>query len=202
MKSDEIRTICIVLAAGASSRMGKAKQLLELNGQPLVSRMCSLAKVAGFDAVLVVTGARHKRIEDAIPPFAYTTFNPGWASGMGGSVYSGLSWAVKRFPLLSHAGFILTDQPFLSSSLLQRLLNTIKDSNAPGAAAFYKGGLGVPAVFSATLFPELLALKGEKGAKAVLQKYRNALLAIPFPKGDFDLDVPEDWARFLRQYEQ
>ena len=200
---DKIQTICIVLAAGASSRMGKAKQLLELNGQPMVSRMCFLAKAAGFDAVLVVTGARQKLVEKAVPDFAYTAHNTNWASGMGSSVYTGLTWAIEHFPELSCAGVILTDQPFLSSALLTQMLRSLKDNDeASGAAAFYQGQLGVPALFSAALFPELLELKSEKGAKAVLKKHQDTLLAIPFPKGGFDLDFPEDWEHFLQQSDQ
>lgn len=192
-------TACIVLAAGSSSRMGKAKQLLELNGQALVARMCHLAQEAGFESVIAVTGARQRAVEEALPGFVQAVYNPDWASGMGSSVYTGLSFALELIPELEYAGFILTDQPFLSSSLLHKMLSRLRQSDKPGIAGSYRGGLGVPAVFRRLLFPELLALNGKKGAKPVLQKYHESLLSFPFPDGDFDLDYPEDWDQFLKR---
>ncbi|MEQ8707262.1 MAG: nucleotidyltransferase family protein [Phaeodactylibacter sp.] len=193
-------TVGIVLAAGASSRMGEAKQLLELQGQPMVARMCCLARDAGFDAVLTVTGARQEAVEAALPDFVRAVHNPDWQSGMGSSVSAGLSYALQCFPNLQLAGFILTDQPFLTASLLQKMLRQLQQSTAPGIAARYQRGLGVPALFRPALFPELLALSGQKGAKPLLVKYQSELLGLPFPKGDFDLDYPEDWTRFLDQW--
>ncbi len=197
MKPSEVTTVCLVLAAGASSRMGQAKQLLELNGQPLVERMGCLALEAGFDAVVVVTGARRAAIEAVLPEFMYTVHNPNWAKGMGSSVHAGLSLAIRLFPELQYSGFILTDQPYLNSALLRNMLRQLQQGSAPGIAAHYNGTLGVPAIFRAGLFPELLALDGHKGAKSILHKYQEALQSIPFPGGVFDLDFPEDWARFI-----
>lgn len=194
-----VSTVGIILAAGASTRMGKAKQLLMLEGQPLVTRMCFLAQAAGFDAVVVVTGARQKAIVNALPDFVGTVYNPDWASGMGSSVATGLSYALQRFSPIEMAGFILTDQPFLSVEFLSALLRQMQHTEAPGVAAEYDGTLGVPAVFRSQLFPDLLKLRGEKGAKPILVKYQQVLQSLPFPQGGFDLDYPEDWQRFLAQ---
>lgn len=199
MKPSDVTTVAVVLAAGASSRMGKAKQLLELNGQPLVARMSGLALEAGFEAVVVVTGARRAAVEAVLPDFVHAVYNPNWATGMGSSVHAGLSFAIRLFPELQYSGFMLTDQPYLTSGLLRKMLSQVQQSTAPGIAAYYNGGLGVPAVFAADLFPPLLALDGQKGAKSILRKYQNVLHAMPFPGGAFDLDFPEDWERFTRK---
>lgn len=61
----------------------------------------------------------------------------------------------------------------------------------------YDGTLGVPALFRKALFPELLQLHGQKGAKPLIEKYRDHLLPVPFPKGRIDLDTPEDWREFI-----
>ncbi len=201
MKPSASTTVCVVLAAGASSRMGEAKQLLELNGQPLVARMSCLALEAGFGAVVVVTGARRAAVEAVLPGFVHTVYNPNWATGMGSSVHAGLSAAIELLPELQYAGFVLTDQPYLTSELLQKMLGQLQQSRAPGIAAYYTEGLGVPAIFASHLFPELLALNGQKGAKPILHKYRESLQSVPFPAGALDLDFPEDWERFLRQEE-
>lgn len=201
MKPSEVTTVGVVLAAGASSRMGKAKQLLEINGQPLVARTSALALMAGFEGVVVVTGARRGAVEAVLPDFVHVVYNPNWATGMGSSVHAGLSFAMSLFPELQYSGFMLTDQPHLTSELLSKMLSQLKDSSAPGIAAYYNGGLGVPAVFRARLFPELLALDGQKGAKPILHKYKEALQSVLFPEGAFDLDFPNDWERFLREKE-
>lgn len=190
---------CIVLAAGASSRMGRTKQLLELRGQPLVARACCLANAAGFDEVVVVTGAKHESIVEVLPAFAHVARNTDWQSGMGSSVYTGLSYVLEYIQATVMAGFILTDQPFLSANLLRAMLYKLQQSEAPGIAARYNNTLGTPALFRSPLFPELLKLRGEKGAKPLLAKYRQALLSWPFPQGGFDLDYPEDWEQFLAQ---
>ncbi|NRA48434.1 MAG: nucleotidyltransferase family protein [Phaeodactylibacter sp.] len=190
--------VCVVLAAGASTRMGRPKQLLELDGQPLIARVCDQVRSAGFDAVVVVTGANRDKVEKALPPSVNKVYNKDWQSGMGSSVRTGIAFCTQKFPDLQLAGFVLTDQPFLSSSLLKALLSGIKGKKGPGIATMYGGGLGVPAIFRTILFPELLNLKGQKGAKSVLMKYQSSLLSIPFPKGEIDLDYPEDWSRFLK----
>lgn len=198
--SNQASTVCIILAAGSSSRMGKPKQLLKLQGVPMVARMCDLAQAAGFEEIVVVTGARRDAVAKALPGFVKVTHNPNWESGMGSSVYAGLSFALQCFRGLDMAGFILTDQPFLSADFLGALLQKLQNTEAPGIAAYYNSTLGVPAIFRSTLFSELLELKGRKGAKLILQKHQKVLLALPFPQGSFDLDFPEDWERFLGQY--
>lgn len=188
----------IILAAGASTRMGRAKQLLAIQGETLLARACRFAREAGFSPVVVVTGARRQAIEAAVPPFAQRVYNPGWEAGMGGSVSTGLSYALQLQPGLESAGFLLTDQPYLDAALLEGMQQALRaEPSALGVAAAYRGSIGVPAIFRQPLFEELLDLHGAQGAKPVLLRHKSELLAYPFAKGAFDLDRPEDWDIFL-----
>ncbi|TXB67680.1 nucleotidyltransferase family protein [Phaeodactylibacter luteus] len=199
MREADNLSAAIILAAGASTRMGQPKQLLEWKGETMAARACRLAQEAGFGWTIAVTGARAAEVGAAVAgTAAVVADNPNWESGMGGSVAVGLSKALQLCPRLEYAGFILTDQPYLTAGVLSQMLAALKGSAAPGIAAAYEGVLGVPAVFRARIFPELLSLAGQKGARPVLQKYASALLAFPFQGGGFDLDYPEDYERLLR----
>ncbi len=189
----------IILAAGASTRMGRAKQLLEIRGETLLARACRFAREAGFSPVVVVIGAHRQAIESAVPPSAHSVHNPAWETGMGSSVSTGLAYALKLQPALESAVFLLTDQPYLSAALLKGMRQSLDGApSALGTAAAYRGSLGVPAIFRKPLFQELMALHGQRGAKPVLLRHESELLAYPFDQGAFDLDRPEDWEAYLR----
>jgi molybdenum cofactor cytidylyltransferase len=187
----------IILAAGASNRMGRAKQLLEIDGEPLLHRMIRIGQEAGFEPVIVVTGAREAAMAEALEGQPVVkAHNPDWESGMGSSVCVGLEAALVEVPDAQAAGFVLTDQPYVSADLLTAMQSALDGSDAPGIAAAYAHSLGVPAIFRKELFPELKQLKGQKGAKPLLMKYAGVLIAYPFPRGQIDLDTPDDWQAF------
>lgn len=191
---------CIVLAAGASTRLGRPKQLLRYQGESLLGRACRAAQEAGFAPVIAVLGAYAPLMEEALSGTdVQLAYNSDWESGMGSSVRAGLSTALQTVPKLQAACFVLTDQPYLSAELLSGMRQKLHQSTAPGIAASYNGVLGVPAIFRAALFAELLALDGQKGAKAVLRRHREALLAHDFPLGQYDIDRPADWERFQEE---
>jgi len=186
----------IILAAGASTRMGRAKQLLQWQGKSLIERSVAIALEAGLWPVVAVLGSRAKQVEKVLETHQVSiAYNKDWESGMGSSVATGLESALQINPDLSAACFLLTDQPYLHSDLIKAMLRVFKEKEVPGVAAAYEDTLGVPALFGKALFPELLALRGKKGAKPLINKYANQLGRVPFPKGGIDLDYPEDWER-------
>ena len=193
----EPRLPLVILAAGASSRMGQAKQLLEVEGELLLHRIIRIGQEAGFSPLIVVTGARQETIAphlEGLP--VQQAHNPDWATGMGSSVAVGLGAALGLSPGAPAAGFVLTDQPYVSAALLRGMKARLLDTEAVGIAATYQQTLGVPAIFRAVLYPELRQLNGQKGAKPLLQKYADELIAYPFPQGHIDLDTPADWAAY------
>lgn len=196
------RIAVILLAAGASRRMGRPKQLLKYRGEAMIERLARLACALPARPVLLVLGARAAQItrEATLDPEAELVVNPDWKAGMSTSVRAGLRRALAIDPGLSAALFMVVDQPFVDETLLRRLLNRYRRTGAPIVAARYGDRPGVPALFDRALFPELEALIGDRGARPLFDKYQTALQTVPFPRGRFDLDTPEDYEQ-LREEE-
>ena len=108
---------------------------------------------------------------------------------------SSIRAGIAALPPDSEGVIILTvDQPSVDADLLQRLLALAAEGPARPVACAYGGSLGIPAILPRRLFPDLLALRGDRGAKAIL--LREGANALPFPDGEADLDTPEDIDRF------
>lgn len=191
----------IILAAGEASRMGHAKQLLKVQGTTLLARAVGEARQVSGVAPIVVIGARAEAMRHELEKVEVVVVeNPDWATGMGSSVASGVARLQVAYPAAQACLVMLVDQPFVDHTVLQRLIDTWTRSHAPLVAAAYNDTVGVPALFAARLFPELLQLRGKGGAKAVLRAQADALRAVPCPEAALDLDTPEDWARFQEQW--
>lgn len=183
----------VLLAAGASRRMGRPKQLLELEGEPMVRRAARLCLEAGFDPVLVVLGSAAEEVGAALDGLAIQRVdNPAWPEGMAASIRAGLA-ALPAGP--SGALFLPCDQPALSTGLLKSFLQA--HAAAPGAtlASAYGGTRGIPALFPASRLAVLAALQGDRGARGLLGEAD----LIPFPGGEVDLDTPEDLQAWFRR---
>jgi molybdenum cofactor cytidylyltransferase len=191
------RVACVLLAAGGSRRLGEPKQLLRLAGQPLVRRAALAALASCAERVLVVTGAHAERVEAALAGLALECVrSASWESGLAASLRVGVSAALARDP---DAGVLvlLADQPAVSAPLLDALI-ALRRAGKMVAACEYGGEPGVPAIFASHLARELLALEGDRGAKALLLRERARAALVPFPDGALDVDTPEDWARASR----
>jgi molybdenum cofactor cytidylyltransferase len=187
----------LILAAGNSSRLGHPKQLVEFRGETLIERTIKTALIIS-EEILVVLGANSDLIESQISPFSEsvkTIHNPDWQAGMGTSIRIGVEVLAKKSDTIL---ILLSDQPFISQEFLQNLLQTFAESNNLIAASCYENELGVPMIFDKSIFPELLKLDGEKGAKSFLNKYRDTISIINFPEGNIDIDTPEDLEKLLR----
>ncbi|MDQ2747020.1 MAG: nucleotidyltransferase family protein [Acidobacteriota bacterium] len=198
MPSDSIGII--LLAAGASVRLGAAKQLLEFQNQTLLRRSAEIAVQISV-AVVVTLGARsellRREIEDL--PLAVVE-NEDWKQGMGGSAKIGLKKLLETNAELRGVIIMVCDQPFVSVDLLEKIIAEFDEMNAPIIACQYASTLGVPALFAAELFPELLALKPAHGAKHLIKKHLSKTVAVPFPEGAFDIDTAADYEKLLKNF--
>lgn len=186
----------ILLAAGGSLRLGTPKQLLELDGEPLVRRAARAAVEAGLWPVVVVVGAEQDAVRGALAGLPLVTVcNPDYAAGMAISLRHGLARLSECAPAASGAVVLVCDQPGVSAAHLAALVDAAARSGRPVAASTYADALGVPTFFAAALFPELRALAGDQGARAVILRDPGRVIPVPLPGGELDVDTPEDWER-------
>ncbi len=183
----------IVLAAGASTRLGQPKQLLTIGGESLLRRTARLAVQAGFSPVIVVLGSNAEQFESQFHDLeVHAVWNPKWPEGMASSLKCGLDAVEELKPIPANLLVLVCDQPKLSISILQALLNKHRSANAQITASSYAGIRGVPAIFSRAVFPELATLHGDKGARRVIARDHLRVDEVDFPGGDDDIDTPDD----------
>ena len=188
----------ILLAAGESRRMGRAKQLLPFADTTLIRHACQTALATPARPVVVVLGANGDACASEIADLPVTcTRNPAWTEGMSGSLRAGLACLVELAPQITGAVILLVDQPLVSASDVTALLAAWEPLRTPIAAAAYDGVLGVPAVFSRALFPDLAALRGQEGARVVIARHAAGMASVAIPAATHDLDTHEDYRRTL-----
>jgi molybdenum cofactor cytidylyltransferase len=187
----------IVLAAGASRRLGLPKQLLMLGGETMIERVIRLANESGATPVIVVLGAHHELIREAVRSSNSTpVINSAWEQGISTSIQAGLAAVEDSAPQALGALVLACDQPQLSAGHLRAMLEVFGAQPAPAiVASVYKGVLGVPAIFPREVYAELRALRGDTGARPLLMHPPCPLIAVPFPGGEIDIDLPADKAR-------
>lgn len=198
MENARPQTGILLLAAGASTRMGQAKQLLRIAGESLIQRVINTALGTPFRPVVVVLGANREQIEPELLGLeVLKVFNPDWATGMGSSIATGLDFLLQQQPSIQQILILVGDQPLLRADTLAALMELQSRTQAPLVVSRYMDTLGVPALFTHPLFTELAALRGAQGAKALIQKYQAQAAILDFPEGALDLDTPEEWVAFL-----
>lgn len=184
----------IVLAAGASTRLGQPKQLVEYQGETLLARTIRLAQEAGADPVFVVLGANL----DAILPTglrdgAVPVINKDWEEGISSSIQAGLRAVHGELPATAGVLLLACDQPRLSVAHLKALLRSFAlEYEVVIVTSVYNGAVGIPAVFPRGAFRQLFELRGDTGARALLGKPAFPVIRLPFPDGEIDIDTPAD----------
>jgi len=189
----------IILAAGASRRLGQPKQLLIYGGETMIERAIRMAGEAGAAPVIAVLGAHHEVICATVPLHkpsgAIPVINDRWELGIASSIAAGLCALDVNAPQATGALILGCDQPRLTTGHLRGLLEAFgAQASATIVASAYAGTLGIPAVFPREVFAELRALRGDKGARALLMQSPCPLVALPFPGGEIDIDLPADLA--------
>ncbi len=183
----------LILAAGASRRLGRPKQLLQYRGSPLLRRVVRLALVSGAAPVLVALDPAQALFISAISGLPAGCLPiPNASEGMGASLRAGVEAVRIFYPKAERLLILVCDQPLVGLKHIRALL-----ASTPPAAAEYKGKLGVPAVFARSHFPALATLQGDRGARALLSTLSAA--KVPMPEAAFDIDMPEDVAALDRK---
>lgn len=190
IESDAGDLHAIVLAAGASSRFGSAKQLVRIGDRPLLSLIAGRAGEVVGHALIVVLGARASELTPLLKHSPGSmVVNRDWREGLASSIRAG----VARLPA-SCAGvmLVLADQACVTAEDLRRLAGAWRRQPLAVAAAQYGATLGAPAIFPRHLFGELSELKGDRGARVLLNRHADRLVKVRMPSATFDLDTPDD----------
>lgn len=189
----------ILLAAGLSSRMGKPKQLLPFGESTIVETVVDSMLGAKFDEVIVVVGHRASDIRDQLGERPVSTvFNPNYREGMLTSAQTG----IRRLQENDAFALMLVDQPFITSALIDRVVDAYIQTNKGIALPSYNYKRGHPVVFHQRYAGEILALGTDSGGVRTLFKKHSDDIHYVTVDTDWvlrDIDYREDYERALRE---
>lgn len=192
-------TDIVILAAGASTRLGQPKQLLPWQGTTLLRHAVETALAVATNPV-VVTGANAEHLATAIDAGKVKmVYNPDWQEGIAASIRCGLRALLNRTPEPDQVIFMVCDQPFVDAPLLLELINERQNTGKSIVASAYGGTLGIPALFDKTMFPQLLDLQGDTGAKQLIKKHPDDTASVLFPQGNIDIDTVGEYELLINK---
>jgi molybdenum cofactor cytidylyltransferase len=189
----------LLLAAGASTRMGQPKLLLPVEGRPMVERVLNECVRSSLHRVVVVLGYQSDLVRETLGPLCLNpkvsvVFNPEYASGMSTSIRAGLPEVEKDH---DHVMILLGDMPFVNAGVIDLLLKRYLSSDCIMGAIRVKGRRSHPVIFGRKLYPELMKLSGDAGPRHLFQAPEESFCLVDPGDAydDRDIDTPEDYAR-------
>jgi molybdenum cofactor cytidylyltransferase len=201
----------VILAGGGSSRFGQPKPLLDWHGRPFVRVVAETAISAGLSPVVVVTGAHSERVETALSDLPVIIVrNPDWQNGQSTSIQAGLRYLAHASSPRS-AGFtgewqapgavifLLADQPQITPAVLHTLREEHSRTMAPIVAPLVDGQRANPVLFDRITFPDLMALKGDVGGRAIFKIFPVDYLTWYDESLLFDVDTPGDYEKLIHE---
>lgn len=192
---DGTRIGAVILAAGMSSRMGEAKQLLRLGEHTLLNQVLENVRASGVDEIVLVLGhAAEKIMESVAGQNLKVAINPAYREGMGTSLRTGLSILPSG---IDAALIILADQPFVRPTTLKRLMDQYRKSAAQIVIPVYRGFRGNPVLLDRSVFPEVMTLSGDIGCRAVFGDHLEGIAKVPVEDLGIllDLDSKDDFEK-------
>jgi molybdenum cofactor cytidylyltransferase len=188
-----LRTDVILLAAGASARLGRPKQLLPFRGTTLLRYVAEQAIASNANHVRVVIGAHHEVIRDQVSDLIVTVVDhQHWTGGLSTSIQAGLATVPSD---VDSVILMLGDQPRVTSDHLNALIEAQHATKKGLVASRYLRMPGAPALITRKYFGDIANLRGDAGAKTVLLLRGDDTAYVDLPGGEFDIDTEEDWKR-------
>lgn len=182
----------IVLAAGASTRFGRTKQLEPFEGVPLAAGAVRKAESVCGERTVLVTGKDWKEVASACEPLAgFFVINNDYEQGLASSIACGVRAVAESADAIL---LILADLPLVTTEHLENLVDAWIQAPQSIIASAFEDTLGPPIVFPKTDFDAMLELSGDRGARPVLDANRDRVQAIECEEAAFDIDRPEDLA--------
>jgi molybdenum cofactor cytidylyltransferase len=191
----------IILAAGASTRMGQPKQLLNFQGRSFLRHTVEVVVASVCQPIIVVLGPyADKMCQEVNQLPIMIAENPQWYEGMGTSIAVGLTALNSAAEEIEGVVLTLCDQPFVSCDVINQLVAAYHSTSQGIIASQYAGTLGVPALFSRQFFSDLMHLEATSGAKQVIKKYSHEVFPFPFVSGAIDIDTPQDYEQLQKRF--
>lgn len=187
-----MRTGAVILAAGASSRMGRNKMLMDVHGVPMVRHAVQTVLDAGASQVVVVVGNDEARVREALRGVPCTfAVNPNYTGPTSTSLHAGLQALSAD---IDATIVLLADMVRVTPDMVRALITSLTTSDAPLAVSRYGDVLAPPLLFRRALWPELLAWHGEGCGKAVVKAHQHEALMHDWPETALrDVDTPDDY---------
>jgi molybdenum cofactor cytidylyltransferase len=194
---EEPTIAALILAAGASTRLGQPKQLIEHDGRTLLRNAAEAALGGHCRPVVVVLGARSALMRGELEGLEVRVVeHRGWREGLGSSIGNGVTQVLESGEAPEAMMLLLCDQPGLSAEVVRRLAaawrRAYRKRGATLAACEYAGTLGPPAIFARAELSRLVALAGDRGAKAILLEAGDRVVRMRWEPGAIDVDLPGD----------
>jgi molybdenum cofactor cytidylyltransferase len=194
-----LRIGTIILAAGTSSRMGSAKQLLRIGGTTLLGHVLARVRSANVDEIVLVLGHDADAIQHSIDARSTKiVINGRYREGMASSLAAGLA---ALDPEIGAAFIVLADQPFVRTETLDLLIESYRTTRAVIVVPTHNGTRGNPVLLDRSIFKEVMALRGEVGARAIFGNHSEEIVKVEVddPGILLDFDNREDWEKYRRQ---
>jgi molybdenum cofactor cytidylyltransferase len=191
------RVSAVIQAAGAGTRFGGVKQLAPWGETTMIEHIVRIVEQAQTDEVQIVLGAHAAHIQarlSSLHPKSRVVLNPDWLKGMSTSLRTGLK-QTRVQP--SAALFVNVDQPGISAQLLDRIIETYRQTGAPIVAPRFRGMRGNPVLWDRALFDELQTLSGDMGGREILRSHQRELAWVEVDAEEelTDTDTPEEYRR-------
>jgi molybdenum cofactor cytidylyltransferase len=192
-------TAGIVLAAGMSSRFGRPKQLLELGGRPVIEWTLKACLDSQLESIYLILGYKHLQILKKISKEIRCSLrniivNNNYKSGQSTSLQAGIRAIGDAYP---SAMFILGDQPFIDSPTINHLLERFWVSGKNICVPFYQKKRGNPVIFSTLFYDKINSIKGDIGARGIIEDHPGHILSVPVKRLSFfhDIDTQRDFEK-------
>lgn len=194
MNASPFQTGAVILAAGSASRYGALKQVIAIDGEPMVRRIARNALAVRMHPVVVVVGAQRDRVIDCLNNLdVHPVDNEDWSAGMGSSLSTGVKALMAQAVPLRALMVLLADQPAISDDDLEKMLAAHAQSPERILACQHEGQRSPPCIFPVAYASALSALDGTSGARFVLERYASFVDGFDLPSAFRDIDTPDDY---------